>query len=111
MTAPQELVEVALGAATGDGCVVVVEDRSAVDLRWAGNATADEDDAFVELITDAGTTAVPIAGLASADRRAVVAEFARMVRGGGPSPISGAENIKTIAAVIQAVQSMDARPR
>jgi predicted Zn-dependent protease len=35
---PQELAEAALRAATADGCVVLVADHTAVNLRWAGNA-------------------------------------------------------------------------
>lgn len=38
MSAPQELVEVALAAAAADGCIVILESHSAIDLRWAGNA-------------------------------------------------------------------------
>jgi predicted Zn-dependent protease len=34
---PQEDVERALQAARGDGCVVIAEEGSAVNLRWAGN--------------------------------------------------------------------------
>jgi predicted dehydrogenase len=75
-------------------------------LRWAGNATADPADAFVELITDAGTSPIAIADLEPSDRGAVVAEFARMVRQGATSPISGAENIRTIRAVVEAAEAM-----
>ncbi|GAA2081301.1 metallopeptidase TldD-related protein [Streptomyces albiaxialis] len=35
---PQELVERALALSRTDGCVVIVDETSAVHLRWAGNA-------------------------------------------------------------------------
>ncbi len=38
MTAPQQLAEAALAASRADECVVLVEDRSAVDVRWANSA-------------------------------------------------------------------------
>ena len=34
---PQETVERALAAATGDDCVVIAEENSTANLRWAGN--------------------------------------------------------------------------
>ena len=34
---PQETVERALAAAKSDGCVVIAEETSAANLRWAGN--------------------------------------------------------------------------
>jgi predicted Zn-dependent protease len=37
MTQAQELVESALAASTGDGCVVIVAEHSETNLRWAGN--------------------------------------------------------------------------
>jgi predicted Zn-dependent protease len=36
--APQDLVEIALAASTADACVVVVEEHSEINLRWAANA-------------------------------------------------------------------------
>jgi predicted dehydrogenase len=81
-------------------------------LRWAGNATTSAEEAFVELSTDdSKRTYVPIEGLAIADRQAVVTEFTEVVRQGRPSPISGSENIKTIEAVVQAAQSIEAHER
>ena len=38
MTDPQELVEIALGASTADGCVVIVAEHSETNLRWAANS-------------------------------------------------------------------------
>ena len=38
MTAPQELVEAALARSTADGCVVIAEERSETNLRWANNS-------------------------------------------------------------------------
>jgi predicted Zn-dependent protease len=36
-TTPQDLVEHALAASTSDGCVVIVEDSTSANLRWANN--------------------------------------------------------------------------
>ncbi len=36
--APQELVERALAAAHSDDCVVIADDSSTANLRWAGNS-------------------------------------------------------------------------
>lgn len=38
MTEPQALTEAALAASAADGCVVVTEEHSAVNLRWAANS-------------------------------------------------------------------------
>ncbi|WCB95142.1 hypothetical protein DSM104299_03884 [Baekduia alba] len=38
MSAPQELVDAALAASVADGCVVVLEEHSAANLRWAASA-------------------------------------------------------------------------
>ena len=35
---PQELVEAALARSTADGCVVIAEERSETNLRWANNS-------------------------------------------------------------------------
>ncbi|KIF70484.1 peptidase [Streptomyces sp. AcH 505] len=35
---PHEIVERALGLSTADGCVVIAEEHSSANLRWAGNA-------------------------------------------------------------------------
>ncbi|GGZ29341.1 TldD/PmbA family protein [Streptomyces nitrosporeus] len=35
---PHEIVERALGLSTADGCVVIAEENSSANLRWAGNA-------------------------------------------------------------------------
>lgn len=37
-TAPHEIVERALALSRSDGCVVIAEERSTTNLRWAGNA-------------------------------------------------------------------------
>lgn len=37
-TAPHEIVERALALSTADGCVVIAEEESSANLRWAGNA-------------------------------------------------------------------------
>jgi predicted Zn-dependent protease len=37
-SAPQELVEAALAASGADGCIVVVDDHSETNLRWAANS-------------------------------------------------------------------------
>ncbi|QDZ16099.1 Gfo/Idh/MocA family protein [Humibacter ginsenosidimutans] len=81
-------------------------------IRWAGNATASADDAFIELTTDeSGRVDVPVADLALTDRQAVVAEFVDLVRHGGDSAISGSVNVKTIISVAQAVGSMQEHGR
>lgn len=38
MIAAQELTEAALAASTADGCIVVLEEHSEANLRWAANA-------------------------------------------------------------------------
>jgi predicted Zn-dependent protease len=38
MSEPQELVEAALAASTADGCIVIVEEHSETNLRWALNS-------------------------------------------------------------------------
>ena len=38
MSASQELVDAALAASTADGCVVVADEHTETNLRWAGNA-------------------------------------------------------------------------
>lgn len=35
---PHELVELALGLSRADGCVVIADEESTANLRWAGNA-------------------------------------------------------------------------
>jgi predicted Zn-dependent protease len=37
-TAPHEVVERALGLSRADGCVVIADEESSANLRWAGNA-------------------------------------------------------------------------
>jgi predicted Zn-dependent protease len=37
MSCPQDTVERALAAAQGDGCVVIADENSSANLRWAGN--------------------------------------------------------------------------
>ncbi|MFF2955790.1 metallopeptidase TldD-related protein [Kitasatospora sp. NPDC057965] len=37
-TQPHELVELALGLSRADGCVVIADEESSTNLRWAGNA-------------------------------------------------------------------------
>jgi predicted Zn-dependent protease len=37
-TTPQELVEAALGASQADGCVVIVDEHTETNLRWAANS-------------------------------------------------------------------------
>jgi predicted Zn-dependent protease len=38
MSAPQDLVEAALKASSADGCIVVAEEHSETNLRWAANS-------------------------------------------------------------------------
>lgn len=35
-TQPHELVELALGLSRADGCVVIADEESTANLRWAG---------------------------------------------------------------------------
>lgn len=37
-TKPHEIVERALELSTADGCVVIADEQSTANLRWAGNA-------------------------------------------------------------------------
>jgi predicted Zn-dependent protease len=38
VSAPQELVETALKASTADGCIVIVDEHTETNLRWAANS-------------------------------------------------------------------------
>jgi predicted Zn-dependent protease len=51
VTAPQELVETALGSSGSDGCVVIVEEQSEVNLRWAANALTTNGDLQARTMT------------------------------------------------------------
>ena len=37
MTGPQEMVERALGLSKADGCIVIADETSSANLRWANN--------------------------------------------------------------------------
>lgn len=51
MNAPQELAEAALAASGADGCVVVVEEHSEANLRWAANAITTSGHATSRMVT------------------------------------------------------------
>jgi predicted Zn-dependent protease len=113
VTASQELVEAALAASEADGCVVLVDERSEVNLRWALNALTTDGAArartmtviSVEERTDGRATgiasssvvsaaeAVALVRVADAAARAapVVEDSAPLVEGGVADTSWGAE--------------------
>ncbi|NYG55937.1 HNH endonuclease [Nocardioides perillae] len=89
-TTPQELAELALAATTADDCVVLVRERSAANLRWAGNTlttngvVSGSSTTVVSFVrTGEGTATGSVTGPASAVSRPGP-------RGSGPRTCNGA---------------------
>lgn len=51
MRRPQEVVERALAASRSDGCIVIVEERSTANLRWANNTLTTNGTSRSRLVT------------------------------------------------------------
>ena len=57
LASPQEIVEAALAAASSDGTVVIVTDRSEANLRWAGNSLTTNGEMGSRTVTVISTVA------------------------------------------------------
>ncbi|MDQ6715704.1 MAG: metallopeptidase TldD-related protein [Actinomycetota bacterium] len=94
-SSPQEIVETALSAATSDGTVVLVTDRSEANLRWAGNSLTTNGEMGSRSVTVISTVA-SADGTASgvvdrtiadaADVRTLVEAAEAAARGADPAP-------------------------
>jgi len=91
---PQELVERALQASTADGCVVIAEESSSANLRWAGNTLTTNGDMRQRTLTVIATvdgaegTAAGVVSRSSValDRVAdLVAQAEEAARSAGPA--------------------------
>lgn len=51
MNSPQELAEVALAASHADGCIVLIEEHSETNLRWAGSSMTTNGHATARTMT------------------------------------------------------------
>jgi predicted Zn-dependent protease len=95
LSSPQEVVEAALGAATADGLVVLVTDRSEANLRWANSSlttNGEMSSRSVTVIATAGTGASASAGVIGRtltdieDVGGLVAEAEAAARAADPAP-------------------------
>jgi len=86
LASPQEIVEAALAAATTDGTVVIVTDRSEANLRWASSSLTTNGEMgsrSVTVISTVGVSGGIAAGVVgrtiadAADVRALVAAGAK----------------------------------
>jgi len=95
LSSPQEIVEAALAAATSDGTIVLVTDRSEANLRWAANSLTTNGEMGSRSVTVISTVD-PGGGTASgvvdrtiadaADVRALVEAAEAAARGSEPAP-------------------------
>jgi len=94
ISTPQEVVERALAAATTDGTVVIVTDRSEANLRWANSSLTTNGEMgsrSVTVIATVGVTAGTASGVVgrtvvdAADVVALVAEAEAAARAGDPA--------------------------
>ena len=79
---------------------------TAGQLRFAGGPTTD--DAVLELTRDQTTSSLPIPEPTLGDREQVLADFVAAIRGGVESPLAGSNNIRTLQAVLDTVESIQA---
>jgi predicted Zn-dependent protease len=95
LSSPQEVVEAALAAATADGLVVLVTDRSEANLRWANSSlttNGEMSSRSVTVIATAGTGASASAGVVgrtltdAEDVGGLVAEAEAAARAADPAP-------------------------
>ncbi len=82
VSVPQEIAETALAASTADGCVVIAEEHSETNLRWAANALTTNGQMRTRSVTVISTferAAGPSAGVVTA-AVATLDEVAELVR-------------------------------
>jgi predicted Zn-dependent protease len=94
MTAPHEIVERCLELSTSDGCVVLLDETSETNLRWAGNAlttnglTRDRTLTVVSTVDGASGTAAGVVtrgAVTAADLEPVVRAAEAAAREAGPA--------------------------
>ncbi|WP_030675936.1 metallopeptidase TldD-related protein [Streptomyces rimosus] len=96
--APHEIVERALELSRADGCVVIADERSSANLRWAGNAlttngvTRGRSLTVISTVDGAQGTAsgvVSRAAVTAADLEPLVREAEAAARAAGPAEDAG----------------------
>jgi predicted Zn-dependent protease len=90
LDSPQDLVEAALAAATTDGTIVLVTDRSEANLRWAGSSLTTNGEMSSREVTVIATrgSAVGVVGRTVTDTggvRALVADAEAAARAADPA--------------------------
>jgi len=97
LSSPQEIVEAALSAATSDGTIVLVTDRSEANLRWAANSLTTNGEmgsrsvTVISTVASAGGTASGVVDRTiadAADVRALVEAAEAAARSSDPAPDS-----------------------
>ncbi|HEY7989169.1 MAG TPA: TldD/PmbA family protein, partial [Lapillicoccus sp.] len=95
LDSPQDIVEAALGAATTDGTVVIVTDRSEANLRWANSSLTTNGEMSSRSVTviatngSGGGASAGVVGRTVTDADAVrelVAEAEAAARSADPAP-------------------------
>jgi len=95
LSSPQEIVEAALSAATSDGTIVLVTDRSEANLRWAANSLTTNGEmgsrsvTVISTVDSSGGTASGVVDRTiadTADVRALVEAAEAAARDGDPAP-------------------------
>ena len=95
LSSPQEIVEAALSAATSDGTIVLVTDRSEANLRWAANSLTTNGEmgsrsvTVISTVDSSGGTASGVVDRTiadAADVRALVEAAEAAARDGDPAP-------------------------
>ncbi|MGW3403941.1 metallopeptidase TldD-related protein [Streptomyces zhihengii] len=93
-TKPHEIVERALELSTADGCVVIADEQSSANLRWAGNALTTNGVTRGRTLTVVATVdgsegtasgVVSRSAVTSEDLRALVRAAEDAARGAGPA--------------------------
>ncbi|MET9107563.1 metallopeptidase TldD-related protein [Streptomyces zhihengii] len=93
-TKPHEIVERALELSTADGCVVIADEQSSANLRWAGNALTTNGVTRGRTLTAVATVdgsegtasgVVSRSAVTSEDLRALVRAAEDAARGAGPA--------------------------
>ncbi|MGW8993577.1 metallopeptidase TldD-related protein [Streptomyces zhihengii] len=93
-TRPHEIVERALELSTADGCVVIADEQSSANLRWAGNALTTNGVTRGRTLTVVATVdgsegtasgVVSRSAVTSEDLRALVRAAEDAARGAGPA--------------------------
>jgi len=95
LSSPQEIVEAALSAATSDGTIVLVTDRSEANLRWAANSLTTNGEmgsrsvTVISTVASGGGTASGVVDRTiadAADVRALVEAAEAAARASDPAP-------------------------